>query len=126
MPPPGCDSDISDHDHLIRVADGGETTRANGQGLYEAHNLVKELPGWSTHVLDPRPGRRTVEVRTPTGHTYRSHAPPVVTPATDPVSSGEARLLRLVPDGPRARSPLPRDRRVDLMRGCVVERDRAG
>lgn len=77
---PRCDGDIADHDHVVRVADGGETTRANGQGLCEAHNLVKEMPGWSSRVLDDRPGRHVVEVRTPTGHIYRSHAPPALPP----------------------------------------------
>lgn len=77
---PRCDSDIADLDHVVRVADGGETTRANGQGLCEAHNLVKEMPGWSSRVLDPRPGRHAVEIRTPTGHTYRSNAPPALPP----------------------------------------------
>lgn len=64
---PQCDGDIADRDHVVRVADGGETTRGNGQGLCEAHNLVKELPGWSSRVLDPRAGRHAVEIRTPTG-----------------------------------------------------------
>ena len=77
---PHCDGDIADHDHIVRVADGGQTTRTNGQGLCEAHNLLKEMPGWRTRVLDPRPGRHTVEIRTPTGHTYRSHAPPALPP----------------------------------------------
>lgn len=77
---PHCDGDIADHDHVVRVADGGETTRTNGQGLCEAHNLVKEMPGWKTRVVDPRPGQHTVEIRTPTGHIYRSHAPPALPP----------------------------------------------
>lgn len=77
---PRCDGDIADRDHVIRVADGGETTRRNGQGLCEAHNLVKEMPGWTTRVLDHRPGEHVVEVRTPTGHTYRSNAPPALPP----------------------------------------------
>ena len=72
---PFCDSPICDHDHVVRVADGGLTTRANGQGLCEGHNLVKELPGWRARVVDPNPGRHTVEVTTPTGHRYRSRAP---------------------------------------------------
>lgn len=77
---PRCEGDIADHDHIFRVADGGETTRTNGQGLCEAHNLVKEMPGWRARAVDPRPGRHTVEIRTPTGHTYRSHAPPTLPP----------------------------------------------
>ena len=77
---PGCDSPIGHRDHVRRVADGGPTVRSNGQGLCEAHNLVKEMPGWSSRVADPRPGRHTVETTTPTGHTYRSQAPPGLPP----------------------------------------------
>lgn len=77
---PGCESQIADRDHVVRFADGGPTTRANTQGLCEGHNLVKEMPGWRARVIDPRPGRHTVEVTTPTGHTYRSQAPPGLPP----------------------------------------------
>ncbi|MGH3361731.1 MAG: HNH endonuclease [Nocardioides sp.] len=77
---PRCDGAIADHDHVVRAADHGETTRDNGQGLCEAHNLVKEAPGWTARVIDPNPGRHTVEVTTPTGHTYRSNAPPALPP----------------------------------------------
>ena len=58
----------------------GSTSGPNGAGLCEACNQTKEAPGWSTR---PRPGpRHTIETRTPTGHTYRSTAPPL--PGTDP------------------------------------------
>jgi hypothetical protein len=77
---PGCDSPIGHRDHVRRVADGGPTVRSNGQGLCEAHNLVKEMPGWSSRVADPRPGHHAVETTTPTGHTYRSQAPPGLPP----------------------------------------------
>jgi hypothetical protein len=77
---PGCDSPIGHRDHVQRVVDGGPTTTGNGQGLCEAHNLVKEMPGWSARVVDPRPGHHTVETTTPTGHTYRSQAPPGLPP----------------------------------------------
>jgi hypothetical protein len=77
---PGCHGAIADLDHVIRHTAGGPTTRTNGQGLCEAHNLVKELPGWTTHVTDRRPGHHTVATTTPTGHTYRSHAPPGLPP----------------------------------------------
>lgn len=77
---PGCDSPIGHRDHVRRVADGGPSVRANGQGLCEAHNLVKEMPGWRSRVSDPRPGHHTVETTTPTGHTYRSQAPPGLPP----------------------------------------------
>lgn len=77
---PRCDSPIAHLDHVRRAADGGPTTQANGQGLCEAHNLVKEMPGWRTRVTDPRPGHHTIETTTPTGHTYRSQAPPGLPP----------------------------------------------
>jgi len=77
---PRCDGAITDHDHVVRAADRGPATRTNGQGLCEAHNLVKETPGWTARVADPRPGHHTVEITTPTGHTYRSQAPPGLPP----------------------------------------------
>lgn len=77
---PRCDAPIPDHDHVTRVGDDGETNRSNGQGLCEAHDIVKELPGWHARVVDARAARHTVEITTPTGHTYRSHAPPGLPP----------------------------------------------
>lgn len=77
---PRCDGAITDHDHVDRAVDGGPTTRPNGQGLCEAHNLVKEVPGWRSRVTDARPGQHTVEITTPTGHVYRSQAPPGLPP----------------------------------------------
>ena len=54
---------------------GGPTSAGNGQGLCEACNHTKQAPGWRA-----RPGHRgagtTVEVTTPTGHTYTSRPPP--------------------------------------------------
>lgn len=81
---PGCDRPIADIDHPVRHADGGPSTRANGQGLCKGHNLTKEAPGWRTRVSDPRPGRHEVEVITPTGHVYRSKAPPAMPPPVRP------------------------------------------
>lgn len=77
---PGCDRSIDDIDHPERHADGGASTRANGQGVCEGHNLAKEAPGWRTRVSDPRPGHHEIEIITPTGHTYRSKAPPAMPP----------------------------------------------
>ncbi|SDP05354.1 hypothetical protein SAMN04487914_102239, partial [Arthrobacter sp. ok909] len=51
------------------------TTRTNGAGLCEACNHTKETPGWNAQ---PRPGpRHTIQLTTPTGHTYQSTAPPL-------------------------------------------------
>jgi hypothetical protein len=72
---PYCDAPIRHHDHIIPWHNNGPTTLDNGAGLCEACNHTKELPGWKTH---PRPGpRHTIEITTPTGHTYQSTAPPL-------------------------------------------------
>lgn len=102
---PGCDGPIRTVDHVVRHADGGETTRANAQGLCEAHNLVKEMPGWRTRVSDPRPGRHEVEVITPTGHVYRSQAPPAMPPPDQPGDPPSATVASRTKPGSPSRSP---------------------
>lgn len=77
---PGCDSPIGHHDHVVRYADGGPTSVVNAQGLCEGHNLAKEIPGWRSRVIDPRPGRHVIEVITPTGHRYQSRPPSALGP----------------------------------------------
>ena len=88
---PYCDAPIRHFDHIIPWHRGGPTTRDNGAGLCEACNHTKETPGWTAK---PRPGtRHTIEIRTPTGHTYQSTAPPL--PGTDTpvaVSRQQAKL----------------------------------
>jgi hypothetical protein len=72
---PYCDAPIRHHDHITPWHDDGPTSLANGAGLCEACNHTKERPGWKAH---PGPGpRHTIEITTPTGHTYRSTAPPL-------------------------------------------------
>ncbi|WP_306912598.1 HNH endonuclease signature motif containing protein [Arthrobacter sp. B3I9] len=78
---PYCDAPIRHMDHILPWAQGGPTTAANGAGLCEACNHTKEIPGWTSR---PRPDptgtpelRHTVEVTTPTGHSYHSAAPPL-------------------------------------------------
>jgi hypothetical protein len=72
---PYCDAPIRHHDHIIPWHNDGPTTLANGAGLCEACNHTKEQPGWKAQ---PRPGpRHTIEITTPTGHTYQSTAPPL-------------------------------------------------
>jgi hypothetical protein len=71
---PYCDAPIRHHDHITPWHQDGSTTSNNGQGLCEACNHTKETPGFQA---TPVPGpRHTVELQTPTGHTYRSTAPP--------------------------------------------------
>ncbi|MFE4541962.1 HNH endonuclease [Arthrobacter sp. NPDC056727] len=89
---PYCDAPIRHHDHIIPWHNNGPTSLANGAGLCEACNHIKELPGWKTQ---PRPGpRHTIEITTPTGHTYRSTAPPL--PGT---RLGESGLGETSPSG---------------------------
>ncbi len=90
---PYCNAPIRHYDHIIPWRNNGPTNLTNGAGLCEACNHTKELPDWDTkpdfgrdsgRVGDPDPGlhrdsrpRHALEVRTPTGHTYRSTAPPL-------------------------------------------------
>ena len=72
---PYCDAPIRHFDHIIPWHHGGTTSHSNGAGLCEACNHTKEIPGWSSR---PRPGpRHTLDITTPTGHTYQSTAPPL-------------------------------------------------
>ncbi len=80
---PWCDAPVAHVDHVRPHAQGGPTTAANGQGLCVRCNLVKEEPGWAAAVVDPGPSEgsdrpHTVRIATPTGHTYRSLAPPLL------------------------------------------------
>ncbi|SFT88704.1 HNH endonuclease, partial [Arthrobacter sp. ov118] len=98
---PYCDAPIRHLDHIIAWHAGGPTTAANGAGLCEACNHTKETPGWTARTLPgPEPGpppgdtpaggtRHTIELSTPTGHTYHSTAPPLPgTPLTPAPRSG--------------------------------------
>jgi hypothetical protein len=81
---PYCDAPIRHLDHVLPWHSGGTTNQSNGAGLCEACNHAKEVPGWSAQ---PRPGpRHTLQLTTPTGHSYQSTAPPL----PGPPSSGTA------------------------------------
>jgi hypothetical protein len=88
---PYCDAPIRHHDHIIPWHNDGPTSLSNGAGLCEACNHTKELPGWKAQ---PRPGpRHTIELTTPTGHTYHSTAPPLPgtrLPGTGPAGIGRS------------------------------------
>ena len=72
---PWCDAPIRHRDHVVGHVVGGETSLANGQGLCQACNHAKEAFGWRAR---PSPGdRHAVHVTTPSGHVYRSQAPPL-------------------------------------------------
>ncbi|MGJ3192721.1 hypothetical protein [Paenarthrobacter sp. FR1] len=67
---------------------GGTTTVTNGAGLCEACNHTKENPGWTASPINGHV--HTFELRTPTGHAYRSQAPPL--PGRDR-SAGDGRAV---------------------------------
>lgn len=72
---PYCDAPIRHIDHAVPWRAGGKTNLANGAGLCEACNHIKENAGWSTKAM---PGDvHTLEISTPTGHSYQSKAPPL-------------------------------------------------
>ncbi|WP_429390721.1 HNH endonuclease [Paenarthrobacter sp. TE4293] len=77
---PYCDAPIRHIDHIVPWHTGGTTTLNNGAGLCEACNHTKENPGWTatptTNTADTT-DTHTLQLRTPTGHTYQSKAPPL-------------------------------------------------
>ena len=114
---PYCDAPIRHLDHIIPWHHGGPTTQTNGAGLCEACNHTKETPGWQAR---PAPGsasssgdRHTIELTTPTGHTYHSTAPPLPgtplrsTAADQPGSRHRRQLRRKAKKRARARSLPP-------------------
>jgi hypothetical protein len=90
---PYCDAPIRHFDHILPWHHNGTTTHNNGAGLCEACNHTKETPGWSSR---PRPGpRHTLDVTTPTGHSYQSTAPPLPgSPPSEAAASRERHELR--------------------------------
>jgi hypothetical protein len=85
---PYCDAPIRHTDHVTPNVRGGATSAANGQGLCEACNYAKEAAGWNVSVSPDETGRHTTEFTTPTGHRYRSTAPPVL-PGSPPTETSE-------------------------------------
>lgn len=71
---PWCDAPVRHRDHAVPVEDGGPTSAGNLQGLCERCNYVKQAPGWRSRALSTG-DRHEVQLRTPTGHRYRSRAP---------------------------------------------------
>jgi hypothetical protein len=94
---PWCEAPIVHADHSTPYRDGGPTSYTDGNGTCARCNQVKEAPGWAVAVFGAAPvpaalsgGRscatapladelpaRVVEVRTPSGRTYRSGPPPL-------------------------------------------------
>ncbi len=69
-----CGAPIRHADHVVPHQAGGETSVANGQGLCEACNQIKTMPGWQAEP-DPCGAGAMVTTTTPTGHEYESRPP---------------------------------------------------
>lgn len=85
---PWCNAPIRHIDHVQPRAAGGPTSYANGQGQCEQCNYAKEAPGWRSRP-SPTADRHAVTVISPTGHTYRSTAPPLPGAPPEPHSKCE-------------------------------------
>ncbi|MGH3552651.1 MAG: HNH endonuclease, partial [Mycobacterium sp.] len=72
---PYCDAPIRHRDHARPWVSGGPTSAANGLGLCERCNYVKEVAGWQVDTSIDETHRHTAEFITPTGRQYRSAAP---------------------------------------------------
>ena len=101
---PFCDSPIRHHDHVVSWHNKGATIHQNGQGLCESCNHTKETTGWAARPVSG--ARHSVEFTTPTGHTYRSMAPPLPGMPLKPVRKkpGVLVLGRVEPHRPLVRA----------------------
>ncbi|MCW3157081.1 HNH endonuclease [Micropruina sonneratiae] len=90
---PWCGAPIRHADHVRPVRDGGTTSIANGQGLCERCNQVKESPGWYAR----RGPDQVIGLRTPTGHRFVSRPPPLPYEAGSGDDSILERRVRLAP-----------------------------
>ncbi len=73
---PYCDAPIRHRDHAQPWAQGGPTTATNALGSCECCNYTKEADGWRVSTSVDENHTHTAEFTTPTGHVYRSGAPP--------------------------------------------------
>jgi hypothetical protein len=89
---PYCDAPIRHRDHAQPHHRGGPSTAANGLGLCERCNYVKEATGWRVNATMDETGRHRAEFTTPTGMHYQSGAPPTPGPLEILVSEVETRI----------------------------------
>ena len=89
---PYCDAPIRHRDHAQPHCRGGPTSAQNGLGDCERCNYTKESPGWSVTAGDDENGVHTAQFTTPTGHRYRSTAPPAPGPIPIHITEIETRI----------------------------------
>ncbi|RYE38045.1 MAG: HNH endonuclease, partial [Hyphomicrobiales bacterium] len=77
---PWCDAPIRHHDHIQPREYEGPTTAHNGASLCAACNYAKQGAGWNAKPHQLPGGLHKIEIHTPTGHRYRSTAPPLPKP----------------------------------------------
>ncbi len=90
-----CDAPSRHLDHTTPVAAGGTTTATDGVAGCARHNLDKEA-GWQVTVTNDGlngHGPHTRQVRTPTGATFETHAPPIAGIGTHHPPPGSAYYL---------------------------------
>lgn len=113
---PWCGAPIRHIDHVEPYSDGGPTNLANGAGLCERCNQAKTAPAWwatvqaETETGKAPPGRHTIRLTTPTGHTYSSTAPPLRPPRPDaaPLFTDFPRNARLLVEPSNFHDPVGR------------------
>ncbi len=98
---PWCDAPIRHLDHIVPYARGGLTNLDNGQGLCAGCNLSKAASGWQSQTRSDDQSERnsdnTVQITTPTGHTYRSEPPrPPTSPPWPDISFIEAQFSQMI------------------------------
>ncbi len=96
---PFCTAPVRHLDHVRPYRDGGPTSAANGAGLCERGNYVKDMPGWRRRVISTSGGtdnahRQVIEVTTPTGHRYTSTPPPALGPGSNRLEQDRRRAIR--------------------------------
>jgi hypothetical protein len=74
---PYCDAPVRHRDHAVPHRRGGATSSANGLGLCERCNYLKECPGWTVVAETGADGLHAARYTTPTGDQHRSTAPPL-------------------------------------------------
>ncbi|MFC0223805.1 HNH endonuclease [Nocardioides zeicaulis] len=72
-----CDAAVRHHDHVVPASRGGATSAANGQGLCERCNYVKEGPGWASWTSHPPGHPHRLETVSEHLRFTRSTAPPL-------------------------------------------------